>query len=318
MHLDSNFKITKSFILPFDTTLYTHEFLCTAVNDKLILSARQNKSQYNKGLLGLSLARMDSSGTIEKTNTLYLPVSGQWKIKSNEQGRTAIAVNFLYGSSPVSIPGLIMIDTTLDTLHTKNIMPSDTAKYHYNGGGPIAIDIDKNSSVNILCIVTGYKYSAMVTNVDSSGKIGKITVLDYIDYYNYTRFYDYLISTTDSGCAIAGETQKYSTDNYSSYYLIKIPSMVTTGIEDKNLMSESNTISVYPNPANTSFNISTKKPMQGAIINIYNIQGQLVQQSSNMSGSLFTLQRNNIPSGMYFLKIQDSTGKYFTAKVFFE
>lgn len=65
--------------------------------------------------------------------------------------------------------------------------------------------------------------------------------------------------------------------------------------------------SISPNPFNTTTTIAFEKVLKEASLTIYNSNGQEVKQIKGISGQIFTLNRDNLGSGIYFLTLtQDS------------
>jgi len=66
---------------------------------------------------------------------------------------------------------------------------------------------------------------------------------------------------------------------------------------------EKEIISTYPNPFSTQVTLQIDKKLQCATITVYNTFGQQVKQINNISGQSVTLKRDNLPSGLYFIKL---------------
>lgn len=76
-------------------------------------------------------------------------------------------------------------------------------------------------------------------------------------------------------------------------------------VNDKEIESS---ITISPNPFSSQTTLKTDKFFKNATLTVYNTFGQTVKQIKNISGQTFTLQRDNLSSGLYFLKIiQDNT-----------
>ncbi len=73
-----------------------------------------------------------------------------------------------------------------------------------------------------------------------------------------------------------------------------------TGISE---VKETNSISVYPNPFSSQTTLQTDKLLKSATLTVYNLYGQTVKQMNNLSGQTITLQRDNLPSGLYFVRL---------------
>lgn len=75
-------------------------------------------------------------------------------------------------------------------------------------------------------------------------------------------------------------------------------------------------ISVYPNPATSYTEIISIDYLNNATFEMYDINGKLIS-SQNVTGTKIRVNRNDIPAGIYFIKIMTEE-KVQTAKVVFE
>ncbi len=75
----------------------------------------------------------------------------------------------------------------------------------------------------------------------------------------------------------------------------------TNGINE--LGKDKPNITFYPNPSSSEISIQTKTFFENATLTVYNSFGQQVKQIKNISGQRVTLHRDNLPSGMYFIRI---------------
>lgn len=78
----------------------------------------------------------------------------------------------------------------------------------------------------------------------------------------------------------------------------------TTGIEDT-FFSNDNIINIFPNPFSRSATIQANTLLNNATLFFYNVQGQIVKQINNMSGQSITIHRDQLPAGVYFVRIID-------------
>ena len=79
----------------------------------------------------------------------------------------------------------------------------------------------------------------------------------------------------------------------------------TNGINEINL---DNYFSLYPNPSNGKINIqSTKNNVQYLSVDIYNLEGEKIYQST-LSSRQSQIDISNEPSGIYFLQVKTSVG----------
>ena len=70
---------------------------------------------------------------------------------------------------------------------------------------------------------------------------------------------------------------------------------------------EAGSVSVYPNPANQSFTISTANNLRNAEVHVYNSLGQKVQTLS-MASSLETIDVSSLAVGNYVIQITSDEG----------
>lgn len=64
-------------------------------------------------------------------------------------------------------------------------------------------------------------------------------------------------------------------------------------------------VSIFPNPLTSQTNLRTSKPLQKASLTIYNSSGQTVKQIGNLSGQKIVLYRDNLPRGLYFVRLSE-------------
>lgn len=72
---------------------------------------------------------------------------------------------------------------------------------------------------------------------------------------------------------------------------------------------------IYPNPFSTQTTLQTDKLLYNATLTIYNLYGQQVRQMGNLSGQTIFFQRENLPSGIYFLRLMQDNKVIATNKV---
>ncbi len=88
----------------------------------------------------------------------------------------------------------------------------------------------------------------------------------------------------------------------SSYFLVS-PSYFT-GIAD---MKNSFTINIFPNPFSAQTTLYTANPLNNATLTVDNCFGQTVAQIKNISGQTITFNQDNLPSGLYFVRLTVSS-----------
>ena len=62
-------------------------------------------------------------------------------------------------------------------------------------------------------------------------------------------------------------------------------------------------ITIYPNPFNSSATLRLGKNIKDVTLTVYNLYGQTVKQIKNISGQTITLYRDNLPGGLYFIRL---------------
>ncbi len=85
-----------------------------------------------------------------------------------------------------------------------------------------------------------------------------------------------------------------------------------TGIQNINLMSA---IKFYPNPFSTQTTIQTNNIFNNATFTIDNYFGQTVKKMENISGKTVVLSRDNLPSGLYFIRLTQENKVIMTTKL---
>lgn len=76
-----------------------------------------------------------------------------------------------------------------------------------------------------------------------------------------------------------------------------------TGVRE---VFESNHISIYPNPFSVSTTLKAQTKFKDAMLTVYNSYGQTVRQTGNLSGQTITFHRDNLPCGMYLLRLTEN------------
>ncbi|TAL62558.1 MAG: T9SS type A sorting domain-containing protein [Bacteroidetes bacterium] len=74
-------------------------------------------------------------------------------------------------------------------------------------------------------------------------------------------------------------------------------------------------LSVYPNPFSTETALQTDKISKDATLTVYNSFGQHVKHIDNLSGQTITLHRDNLPSGLYFIRLTQDNKTFTTHKL---
>jgi hypothetical protein len=139
--------------------------------------------------------------------------------------------------------------------------------------------------------------------------------------YNVRDFY-HIITNSDGNDTIDGadslqvfNTIGFANDSYIFRVKASDPSGNTTidsmivqiknGANGLNSFSLNSAIKIMPNPFSYSTTVETSTILNNATLTIYNVHGQLINEVKNISGKSFTLFRDKLPSGLYFLRITE-------------
>jgi len=76
----------------------------------------------------------------------------------------------------------------------------------------------------------------------------------------------------------------------------------TTSIEENAFLYS---VNIFPNPFSFLTTLQTDILLKNATLTVYNCFGQTVAQIKNISGQTVTLHRDNLPSGLYFVRLTE-------------
>ncbi|MBI4929752.1 MAG: T9SS type A sorting domain-containing protein [Bacteroidetes bacterium] len=71
--------------------------------------------------------------------------------------------------------------------------------------------------------------------------------------------------------------------------------------------SINNIFLIYPNPFYSSTTLQTDNSLHNATLTVYNCFGQMVKQLKNINGQMVTLSRDNLASGLYFVRLTEDS-----------
>ena len=130
-----------------------------------------------------------------------------------------------------------------------------------------------------------------------------------VDSININTFHQYLDSGIYNVCLIVKNACGSDTFcRQQFYYGYNTVSIVELNKDDFSCI-------VYPNPFSYLTTLHTNKPLINATLNIFNSFGQKVKQIKNISGQTFTLHRDNLQSGLYFLQMTQENKIVATGKL---
>jgi hypothetical protein len=164
----------------------------------------------------------------------------------------------------------------------------------FANNSPNYITADTSNSVYI----TGNKF--LLLKYDSTGTMKWDTTYTNINITSSSCVKLILDSVNNifmTGYANNGTNTDVLTLKYSPIFL--------TSIEQIQLGR--NGFTIYPNPFSTQTTLQTDNILHNATLTVVNCFGQTVKQIKNISGQTVTLHRDNLSSGLYFLRITQDT-----------
>lgn len=76
-----------------------------------------------------------------------------------------------------------------------------------------------------------------------------------------------------------------------------------------------NAVSIFPNPFSSQTTLQTNVPLTNATLTVDNYIGQTVAQIKSISGQTITFNRDNLPSGLYFVRLTENNQIIATNKI---
>lgn len=178
-----------------------------------------------------------------------------------------------------------------------------------SGGNPDSV---KASKVKI----TG-TYNTFGMQLAPDGKIyiarAPIGLRTYLAAINFPNNVGLACTYQDSAIYLNGKLASMGLPNFiDSYdYSNTTSQCLTTGIVENNY----NQISIFPNPFSSQTIIQPSKFFKDATFELYNAYGHQVKQIKNISGSIIILNRDNLASGLYFMKLKQDNITFTTDKL---
>lgn len=114
-------------------------------------------------------------------------------------------------------------------------------------------------------------------------------------------------NTVDSNCFINPSLYCFDTLNYS----VNIIQSIDAKIYPQD-------IKIFPNPADNFIKINLYKSYKSVDVSLIDIYGRKIKSLNYSDEKLIIIERNNIQSGLYFLKIEINENPDFTHKILFQ
>ncbi len=113
----------------------------------------------------------------------------------------------------------------------------------------------------------------------------------------------------------AGQNQDCGTNVICNLLYLDDLTLTNVPLSVENLNSNESVVSVFPNPFSTQTTLQTDNHFKNANLTVYNSYGQQVKQIKNISGQTLTLNRDNLTSGLYFLRLTQDNKIISTEKL---
>lgn len=173
-------------------------------------------------------------------------------------------------------------------------------------------------------------FANMVAEYDPMNANNPVSNLGYYEFRNTPNNqsgpWEWAASATTSGgatgCNTNSTTAKMYIDTITAYFApraciaLNLPcrSLVTS---TKDLTDINVNLKMSPNPSSVDINISVSDETPIKTITLFDITGRTVRTFNNVNTSAYTLRRESIQDGMYFVKLDFEKGT-LTKKVIFE
>lgn len=119
-------------------------------------------------------------------------------------------------------------------------------------------------------------------------------------------------TTTDNGYVVAGRSISADNDvtgpkGQDDFWVVRFAGTPSAAIGIREMEGNNAQLSVYPNPGQGIFRLSSTASLQGSQLKIMNAAGQIVY-SSPLSESGFSVDLSGTAKGIYLLQVSDASG----------
>lgn len=150
---------------------------------------------------------------------------------------------------------------------------------------------------------TNFSYNTICHNT-----IYNVENTDNVDLYMKNNCW----CTTDSSAISDSIHDAYDNLALGVVYFSPFLTNCSTGVEE---LSEIKSINVFPNPFSSQTVLQTDNFLFNATLTVDNYLGQTVKQIKNISGQTVVLSRDNLPSGLYFVRLTQDNKVIATDKL---
>lgn len=176
----------------------------------------------------------------------------------------------------------------------------------------------------LISLLTGCD-SIVATNLTVS-PIPILTIsFDGIQIYSNQNLAGYQwIDCGNGNFPLAGETNQTFTPTMNGNFGVIVTLGLCTdtsdclniiSLKDNEILNLFTEISIYPNPFSSSTILQSNYLLDNAIVNVYNIYGQQVKQMSNLYGNIIPLNLDNLPRGLYFIRLNQEDKLILSNKI---
>ena len=112
--------------------------------------------------------------------------------------------------------------------------------------------------------------------------------------------------THSGGNGITGDDETSEDISVTWDAVFTIPTPGATGLFVSSVgtvLDLRSTLNIYPNPFSHTVSISLPDPNEHYTIKMVDLSGKVVLQNENISGTTFTIEREGLPSGLYFIEL---------------
>ena len=214
---------------------------------------------------------------------------------------------FAVGSQPVSLTSDDFNGDTISDLATTNWNSNDVSVLFGTGTGSFGSLLNFATNAGAVSIISAdlngdAKADLAISNYADSNNVsiyigtGTGTFGPLIHFMADSGAYS-LISADFNGDSKADLAVANITSNHVSV-LLNCLSVGDLAIDNKKEI-----ISVYPNPFSSSTTLRTTTEFQESTLMVYNSYGLIVKQINNITGQIINFQRDNLPAGIYFIRM---------------
>ncbi len=320
-------------ITPFSSIYpFTNNNIVVSNDGKFIYISRgQNLFIYKRNSITGNLSLINTMQNLNNT-------SGTFDISVLLSSDNRLA--FITGGHSIST---YLRDTLTGNLSFKNIISGDNFvnqgltyanesvksaddKFLYTVTGSMgsgALNVLKRDTLtdSLSIIQTIYAYNPRFINISNAKKLICVTGYDLTFYQidsisgqlNYFSSFHDSISSMYYGKKYIDIDSKYlyACPYTDSVYIFQLDFTLSV----PSIIGEKVKISIYPNPFSYQTTLQTTALLDNATINLDNCFGKTVKQIKNISGHTITFNRDNLPSGLYFVRLTQGNKTIFSNKL---